>query len=50
MLLNPPYLVSSFIMGLPRVTLPFDRLRVPSEVEGWSGLQVAALWLVSFGS
>ena len=37
MLLNPPYLVSFFIMGLLRVTL-------------WSGLQLAALWLVSFGS
>ena len=29
-------------------TLPFDRPRVPSEVEGWSGLKLAALWSIGF--
>ncbi len=32
------------VFEFPCDTLPFDRLRVPSKVEGWSGLQVAALW------
>jgi hypothetical protein len=36
-MLDPPFIVFSFPIELPRVTL-------------WSGLQVAALWFVGFGS